>query len=350
MAAQCILALGAGIAAFVLAFDRHGFDDNGLVFIDETELGLVGCCKGGKGIVDGAVGKDDGQRGVCAVIAQMQKRAPFHGIVRNLLFTQFGVGGLCQPVDQSGDLLGRFFCQWFDERLLARGKQGCKADAIGREKSGKRVYQNGFHAQRVGDKTGVLPARAAKTIEQVAGHIVAALHGNFLDGICHVLHGDGDETLGNLFGGLSATHNCCKFGKFVMHDLCVEPFILTGPENGREIVRLQLAEHHIGIGDSQRSAAAIAGRAWIGAGRIRTGAETAGLIVQNGPATCRHSVNLHHWRADAHAGHFGVEGAFVFAIKMRDIGRRAAHVKADHLIEAGQLRCFHHADNAAGRS
>ena len=61
-------------------------------------------------------------------------------------------------------------------------------------------------------------------------------------------------------------------------------------------------------------------------------------------------MDAHHRRADAHAGDLGVEGALIVAVIMGDVGRGAAHVEADDLLEAGELRRLDHADHPAGRA
>ena len=82
---------------------------------------------------------------------------------------------------------------------------------------------------------------------------------------------------------------------------------------------------------------------------------------QDGAATRRHSVDAHHGRAHAHAGHLGLELALKLAGKVRHVGGSAAHVKANHphcgigrkrLARLGQsqLRGASHADNAARRA
>ena len=49
-------------------------------------------------------------------------------------------------------------------------------------------------------------------------------------------------------------------------------------------------------------------------------------------------------------GDFGLEGALVFAVEMGDVGRRAAHVEADHAVKAGAAPGLRHRDDAAGRA
>ena len=197
--------------------------------------------------------------------------------------------------------------------------------------------QHGLHAERVGDEAGVLAAGAAEAVEQIFGDVVAALHRDLLDGVGHVLDGDGDEALGDRFGRAAVADLCGQGGETLAHHRGVERLVLAGAEDRREEIGLQLAEHDVGVGDGERAAAPVAGGTGIGAGRIRPGLEAPGLEMQDRAAAGGDGVDAHHRRADAHAGDLGVEGALVVAVVMGDVGRGAAHVEADDLAEAGEL-------------
>src|SRR5262245_10352489 len=56
---------------------------------------------------------------------------------------------------------------------------------------------NASHSQFVGHQACMLSARAAEAGQRILGHVVAALHGDALDGVCHVGHGDANEALGH---------------------------------------------------------------------------------------------------------------------------------------------------------
>ena len=146
--------------------------------------------------------------------------------------------------------------------------------AIGRQNAGIGVDENRLHPQRVGDGAGVLPARAAEAVQRVARDVIAALDRDLLDGVRHVLDGDAQEALGDLLaahprlaggGGDRLRHLVELF----RDDLRVERLVGVRPEDGREMLRLQLAEHDVGVGHGQRPAAAIAGGAGIGPGAVR---------------------------------------------------------------------------------
>ena len=134
------------------------------------------------------------------------------------------------------------------------------------------------------------------------------------------------------------------------HRVGVERLVLRLAENLRKEIRDQLADHHVGVGDRERPAAAVALRAGIGAGAVGPDAEARAVEMQDRAAARRHGVDEHHRRAHAHAGDLGLERALVLAVEMRDVGRGAAHVEADQVLEAGLAAGLRHADHAAGRS
>ena len=72
--------------------------------------------------------------------------------------------------------------------------------------------------------------------------------------------------------------------------------------------------------------------------------------MQDRTATGSDRVDQHHGRAHAHPGNLGLEGALVFAVIVGDIGRRAAHVKADNLFKPGHRAGFDRADHTACRT
>ena len=133
-----------------------------------------------------------------------------------------------------------------------------------------------------------------------------------------------------------------------MHRGGVQRLVLAGAEDMGEEFRLQRAQHDVAVGDAKRPAPPVAGRAGIGACRLGAHAIAGAIEKADRAAARRHRVDQHHRRAHAHARHQGLEGALVFAVVVRDVRRRAAHVEGDDLVEAGLARGLHRADDAAG--
>src|SRR5229473_2684845 len=87
------------------------------------------------------------------------------------------------------------------------------------------------HAERVGDQTCMLAPGAAEAIERIAGHVVAALHRDFLDGVRHVLDRDLDEPVGHLFGRATVADLARKRSERRAYGLSVERLVLVRSEN-----------------------------------------------------------------------------------------------------------------------
>src|SRR5215467_3127169 len=134
------------------------------------------------------------------------------------------------------------------------------------------MNQHGGHAERIGHQAGMLAAGAAEAVERIARHIVAALHGDLLDRVRHVLDRNPDEAVSNVlyasFAAEMSVHLVCQISESSPHTSGIERLILRGSENMREEVWQQLADHDIGISEGERSAASITFRPRIGAGRV----------------------------------------------------------------------------------
>ncbi len=207
------------------------------------------------------------------------------------------------------------------------------------------MQQHGLHAERIGDRAGMLSARPAEAVERVAGDVIAAADGNLLDGVRHVLDRDAQEAVGDFLR--AAAGGPGKRSELLAHDGVVEPLVARGSEDRGEEFRSQLADHHIGVGHRKRSAAPVAGRSRICPGAVGSGLEASVLEMQDRAAARGHGMDAHHRRAHPHARDFRLEGALQFAVVMANIGGGAAHVEADDLVEAGDARRLHRADDAA---
>ena len=85
-----------------------------------------------------------------------------------------------------------------------------------------------LHAERVGDQAGVLARGAAEAGERVLGDVVAALHGDLLDGVRHVLDRDADAAGGERGGVVlraGAADSAASAANCSAHDVRIERLI-----------------------------------------------------------------------------------------------------------------------------
>ncbi len=266
------------------------------------------------------------------------------------LVDDFAPGVLRQsPADARNRRQRRIPERLFD-RLLARGADVGEAHAVGGQERRERMDEHLGHAERIGDEASMLAAGAAEAVERVACHVVTALYRDFLDRVRHVLDRDFDEAVGDVFAGAAVADLAGELRKTRAHPLGVERQVLLRAENFWKEIRHQLPDHDIGVGERERAAAAVAFGAGIGAGAVGPDAEAGAVEMQDRAAARRHRVNQHHRGAHADAGDLGLEGALILAVKVRDVGRGAAHVEADQMREAGLASGLGHSDHAGCRS
>ena len=141
-----------------------------------------------------------------------------------------------------------------------------QAHAVGRQHARQRMNEHAADTERVRNEAGMLPAGAAEGVQHIVGDVIAPLHRDGQDGVRHVLHGDADETVGDLRDLAAVADLCGKRGEARTHDLGIERLILLRPEDLGEELRHELPDHDISVGDGERSAAPVAGRSRIGAG------------------------------------------------------------------------------------
>ena len=75
--------------------------------------------------------------------------------------------------------------------------------AVGGEHAGEGVQEHPVDAERVGHQAGVLACGGAESGERAGRDVMSAPRRDGLDGVGHVVHGDGEEALGD-FGGRAA--------------------------------------------------------------------------------------------------------------------------------------------------
>ena len=144
----------------------------------------------------------------------------------------------------------------------ARRRGPCRTPTARRRAGGEHAR----HAERVGDEAGVLAAGAAEAAQRVLGDVVAALHRDVLDRVGHVLDGD---LAGSRRRPPPACARCpvaratsaASAANFARTTSASSGCVAARAEHVRKELRVELADHDVAVGDGQRSAAAVAGRA-----------------------------------------------------------------------------------------
>jgi hypothetical protein len=289
------------------------------------------------------------QCAVGAEIAEMREHADADAGARNTLALELRLGIVGERRSQGFRRSQALGVKQAQDGAAPRRLQFGQAHAVGREHAGQRMQQYSADAERIGDQAGMLTAGAAEGIHHVVGDVVAALHRDAQDRVRHVLDRDADEAVSDLRSLAAIADLGGEPGEALAHDLGVERLVLRRAEDLGEELRNELANHHIGVGDGERSAAPIAGWPRIGAGRVGADAEARAVVKEDRAAAGGDGVDQHHRRAHPHARDLGLERALVLAVVVRHVGRGAAHVEADQLLETGFAAGLRHADHAAGR-
>ena len=124
--------------------------------------------------------------------------------------------------------------------------------------------KDGLHAKGISNQTRMLSSSASETAQGVLGHVVAAAHADVFDGVGHVVHCDLQEAVGDLERSLvRARRRVDFFGhrfEFFAHCVSVERQVGVWAENAREVLWVDLAQHHIAVSDGQGPATPITSR------------------------------------------------------------------------------------------
>ncbi len=331
--------------------DRDRLDDQRLVHGE----GVTGAVLGGERRAHNVdLAHRHGERRVGSGVADVDAGDGPDGVVGDAVLVQLGARQFVELVahlQQGGQVvLGEPALHG----TLPHGGGVGQAYPVRGQHTGQRRHDDAVDGQRVGDRAGVLATGAAEAGEGVSGDVVAALNGDLLDGAGHVQDGDLQEARGDL---LRAAAVAGRGGDFPgepresgADGLGVQRLVAVRAEDGREMRRLDAAEHHVGVGDGQRTAAAVAGRAGVGAGGIGADAIALTVEVQDRAAARGHCVDVHHRGPHPHTRHLGAEDAFQLARAVRHVGGGAAHVEADDTVVPGLPGGAHHADDSAGRA
>ena len=324
---------------------RHSLDHQCLALHQKGKALAVSRLKGRFNVAERAKGHD--QRRVTSLITHMHTPVYAQLAGAQRLALQISLGTDCQCLQLLRNAGHGLFCQRGLDGLLTNHVLVGQAHAVSAQHAGQRMHQHACHAQRIGHLAGMLAASAAKALQGVARDVIATGHGDFFNGVGHLLHRDVDKAFSHHLGAAAGLRG--QHFKLLFNSRLAQRLIGVGAEHLGKVKRLHLANHQVGIGHGQRAAAPVAGGPGVGACALRADAKALAVKLQERAAAGRHGVNAHHRRTHAHTGHLGFKLALELAGVVRHIGRGAAHVKANDLAHARNGRCTGHADNAAGR-
>ena len=149
----------------------------------------------------------------------------------------------------------------------------------------------------------------------------------------HVLDGDADEAIRDRLRRAPVADLGGKIRECPPHGRLVNRLVAAGPEDRRKKLPLELSGHDVGIGDREWSAAPVAQRSRIGTGALGPGAQTVAVEGQDRAPTRGNRVDRERRRAQADARYLSLKSTLIFAGKMRNVRRCAAHVETDDTLE-----------------
>ena len=329
--------------------DRGGLDHQRPPRHQETVLAGVARLELGDDRRDRAPGRHLESR-VRPFVLEVQRACRADPLRRDALCRDLAAGSRLEPGMHGLDVRERARVEARLDGLLAQCAHVGEAHAVRREDAGERMDEYARHAERVGHRAGMLAAGAAEAAQRVLGDVVAALDGDVLDRIGHVLDRDLQEPIGDFLGGARKTRCLRDFRserrKLRPHHVGVERLVAVRAEHLREEPGIELADHHVAVGDGERPAAPVRRRPRVRARGLRADAKARAVERADRAAARRDRVDLHHRRAQPHARDLGDEGPLVLAGPVGDVGRRAAHVEADDAVEPGEPRDLDRADDA----
>ncbi len=277
-------------------------------------------------------------------------------------FDARGVDGLAQQVFpcRGGDRLQRASRSRvavrgevaFDRLPADRAPAG-EADAVGGEHARQRMQQDLAHAERCGDRAGVLARRTAEAEQRESSGILPAMQRKFADRVGHARHGNAQAGVGERF---DLVRRACvlaradgQFRQSPSRGVNVERFATAGAEDTRKPLRRNASERHVAVGDRGGSVTPIAGGSGIGARGLGPDLQAAVVEPQDRAAAGCDRVDIHERRLQAHAVDLGDEAARDLSGRETDVRRGAPHVETDQPARpVGHARGDHAHDTTRG--
>ena len=235
---------------------------------------------------------------------------------------------------------------------LELGADGIVFQIRGQKPHGRGNARIGRHdhlpkAEHGGHFDAVQRARAAERDQRKFARIDALLHRTRTDGIGHVAVDDGEHA----FGRLELAH-AERIGEFLDH--AMGGVFIELHAAAEEIVLVEPAEHHIGVGDGRLFAAApIRGRPRHRAGAARADPKGAALIdIGDRAAAGADGVNVDHRQQQREARNRGAARVGFGKTALdhdADVGAGAADVEGDELAASAQIADPSAAEDARGK-
>ena len=189
---QCVARLGWRIACDDRLY-RHRLHNQPLALHQKRKPLAVGRFETGLNLCQGP--KPNHQRRIAAFIAHVHAAVRGDAAATGLLALQFHLCASCKCIESDFNVRHGRLRQLHFNGLLPNCILVGQAHAVGAEHTCQWMHKHPCHAQCIGHQAGVLPARATKALQGVAGHVIAARNRYLLDGIGHLLHCDVDEAL-----------------------------------------------------------------------------------------------------------------------------------------------------------
>ena len=232
--------------------------------------------------------------------------------------------------------------EWLENLPLGEAFHNGFAETPGAEKSGVAWAKDGADTEFFGDGAGVLATGTAEGDERVVAGIVAFADGDFANRVGHPFVGDVEKTgeqillrrrLGNRLADLV---ECGLGGVDVDRDA--------------ELGGIEPAEQQVDVGDRQRAARAVAGRAGIRARALRADKQLVAVEAADRAATGGDRLDGEHRRDHPGAADAMLVFVIEVAVEPADVGARAAHVEPDDALEAGLASGHRGTDDTTGRA
>src|SRR5688572_12032875 len=144
--------------------------------------------------------------------------------------------------------------------------------------------QDTLHSQRIGHPAGMLAACPAEAGERVAGYVMASSDRDLADRRGHIVDRNMQEAFGNLLQALRAAERIRNLLQPRPRRRGIDRLIALRPEDRGEFGWIDPSQAEVAVGDGERAAGAVAGRAWPRPGRLRADAEAHAVKPADRPA------------------------------------------------------------------